>query len=178
MWTPTLLWQYLYLIPLINTNNCSFLFSLNKTKQKKKRERGKNQFNSGFSTSSYHFPSQLAGGEFQLTGRSPREARLPVFLLVMPHNCRGTCIFQPMTRLTKIDTPSYLIKEPKPVTPVQVPNNMRVSEIVFRSQTVQAYYSTEPSHVGGEKNKKKNKKRGGGREQHHMQASLFQNLLF
>lgn len=44
----------------------------------------------------------------------------------MPHNCRGTCIFQPMTCLTKIDTLSYLIKEPKPVTPVQVPNNMRV----------------------------------------------------
>lgn len=122
----------------------SFLF-----KQKKKvggGERGKNQFNSGFSTSSYHFPSQLAGVEFQLTGRSPREARLPLFLPVMPHNCRGTCIFQPMTRLTKIDTLSYLIKEPKPVTPVQVPN-MRVSEIVFRSQTGQAYYSTEPSHT-------------------------------
>lgn len=89
-----------------------------------------------------------------------------------------------MTRLTKIDTLSYLIKEPKPVTPVQVPNNMRVSEIVFRSQTGQAYYPTEPSRVGGgrglgeaAKKMKKEKKRG-GRKQHHMQASQFQSLLF
>lgn len=74
-----------------------------------------------------------------------------------------------MTRLTKIDTLSYLIKEPKPVTPVQVPNNMRVSEIVFRSQTGQAYYPTEPSRVSGgrglgeaAKKMKKEKKRGGG----------------
>lgn len=139
----------------------------------------KNQFNSGFSTSSYHFPSQLAGVEFQLTGRSPREARLPLFLLVMPHNCRGTCIFQPMTRLTKIDTLSYLIKEPKPVTPVQVPNNMRVSKIVFRSQTSQAYYSTELSHVRRNK-KKKIKREEGVRvvwKQYHRQASQFQTLL-
>lgn len=151
-WDPTLSWsipQLLYQTPLINTNNCLF-FSL-----KKKRKR-KNQFNSVFSTSSYRFPSQsqLAGVEFQLTGGSPSKARLPVFLLVMPHNCRGTCIFQPMTRLTKIDTLSYLIKEPKPVTPVQVPNNMRVSEIVFRSPTGQAYYSIKLSHVGEEMGKK------------------------
>lgn len=73
-----------------------------------------------------------------------------------------------MTRLTKIDTLSYLIKEPKPVTPVQVPNNMRASETVFRSQTGQAYYPTEPSRVGGgrglgeaAKKMKKEKKRGG-----------------
>lgn len=59
-----------------------------------------------------------------------------------------------MTRLTKIDTLSYLIKEPKPVTPAQVPNNMRVSEIVFRSPTSQAYYSIELSHVGEEMGKK------------------------
>lgn len=94
----------------------------------------------------------------------------------MPHNCRGTCIFQPMTRLTKIDTLSYLIKEPKPVTPVQVPKSMRASKIVFRSQTGQAYYPTEPSHVLGwwglaeamkkikKKTRKKNKRGGGGEE--------------
>lgn len=74
-----------------------------------------------------------------------------------------------MTRLTKIDTLSYLIKEPKPVTPVQVPNNMRVSEIVFRSQTGRAYYPTEPSRVGGgrglgEAAKKMKKEKKGGEE--------------
>lgn len=130
-------------------SSCSFLF-----KREKKKKGGKNQFNSGFSTSSYHFPSQLAGVEFQLTGRSSSKALLPVFLPVMPHNCRGTCIFQPMTQLTKIDTLSYLIKEPKPVTPVQVPNNMRVSEIVFRSKTGRAYYSIEPSCEGRGKEKR------------------------
>lgn len=79
-----------------------------------------------------------------------------------------------MTRLTKIDTLSYLIKEPKPVTPVQVPNNMRVSEIVFRSQTGRAYYPTEPSRVGGgrglgeaAKKMKKEKKQGGKKATSH-----------
>lgn len=71
-----------------------------------------------------------------------------------------------MTWLTKIDTLSYLIKEPKPVTPVQVPNNMRASEIMFRSQTGQAYYSTESAHVGGRKEESKKKKKG--KKQHHM----------
>lgn len=150
---PTLFWsipQHLFHSPLINMNNRLVLFSL----REKKKKGGKNQFNSGFSTSSYHFPSQLAGVEFQLTGRSSSKALLPVFLPVMPHNCRGTCIFQPMTQLTKIDTLSYLIKEPKPVTPVQVPNNMRVSEIVFRSKTGRAYYSIEPSCEGRGKEKR------------------------
>lgn len=70
-----------------------------------------------------------------------------------------------MTWLTKIDTLSYLIKEPKPVTPVQVPNNMRAREIMFRFQSGQAYYSTESAHVEGEK-KKENK--GKKKNHHHM----------
>lgn len=79
-----------------------------------------------------------------------------------------------MTWLTKIDTLSYLIKEPKPVTPVQVPNNMRAREIMFRFQSGQAYYSTESAHVEGEK-KKENK--GKKKNHHHMWSSQFQILL-